>query len=53
MEWNDFEGFGELVIGVVGFIVKLVGNVFGGIGGVLKCMYRIIKKRKEFEEEVL
>ncbi|KAK6953443.1 hypothetical protein Daesc_005747 [Daldinia eschscholtzii] len=39
-EWNDFEGPGEPVTGVVGSLAGTVGDVFRGIGSVL---YRLAK----------
>lgn len=47
-EWNDFEGPGEPLTGVAGSLMRSVGDVFGGIGGV---PYRIAKSAKRRRRE--
>ncbi|KAI1805579.1 glycosyltransferase family 1 protein [Daldinia bambusicola] len=56
-EWNDFEGPGEPVTGVVGSLIGTVGDVFKGVGSV---PYRLAKtshsraerkKRKETKRQ--
>ncbi|KAB5513057.1 glycosyltransferase family 28 domain-containing protein [Coniochaeta sp. 2T2.1] len=46
-EWNDFEGPGEPVTGIVGSLARAIGNVFGGIGGIPFRIGKASKKRKE------
>ncbi|KAI0849493.1 glycosyltransferase family 1 protein [Daldinia vernicosa] len=46
-EWNDFEGPGEPVTGVVGSIVGTVGDVFSGIGSVPYRLAKTSHKRAE------
>ncbi|KAI8962389.1 glycosyltransferase family 1 protein [Daldinia sp. FL1419] len=48
-EWNDFEGPGEPVTGVVGSLVGTVGDVFGGIGSV---PYRLAKTSHRRAEKI-
>ncbi|KAI0181133.1 glycosyltransferase family 1 protein [Hypoxylon sp. FL1284] len=46
-EWNDFEGPGEPVTGIVGWLVGTVGDVFGGIGSVPYHLAKTSHKRAE------
>lgn len=49
-EWNDFEGPGEPVTGVLGTVAGTFGNLFGGIGGVPARLAKTSKKRREHRE---
>lgn len=49
-EWNDFEGPGEPVTGVLGTMAGTVTDVFGSIGGVPGRMAKITQKRRERKE---
>ncbi|KAI2776501.1 glycosyltransferase family 1 protein [Daldinia loculata] len=49
-EWNDFEGPGEPVTGVVGSIVGTVGDVFSGIGSVPYRLAKTSHKRAEWRK---
>ncbi|KAI1384389.1 glycosyltransferase family 1 protein [Hypoxylon trugodes] len=46
-EWNDFEGPGEPITGIVGSLIGTVGDVFGGIGSVPYRLARTSNKRAE------
>lgn len=46
-EWNDFEGPGEPVTGVLGSVAGTFGEVFGGIGGVPARLAKVSNKRRE------
>lgn len=46
-EWNDFEGPGEPVTGVLGTVAGTVTDVFGSIGGVPGRMAKVTRKRRE------
>ncbi|CAN8096391.1 unnamed protein product [Discula destructiva] len=46
-EWNDFEGPGEPVTGILGSVAGTVGNVFAGIGGVPTKLAKSSKRRLE------
>ncbi|KAI1406082.1 glycosyltransferase family 1 protein [Hypoxylon fuscum] len=46
-EWNDFEGPGEPITGIVGSLVGTVGDVFGGIGSVPYRLAKTSNKRAE------
>lgn len=49
-EWNDFEGPGEPVTGVLGSVAGTFGEVFGGIAGVPGRMAKTSNKRRERKE---
>lgn len=49
-EWNDFEGPGEPVTGVLGSMAGSFGEVFGGIGGVPARFAKTATKRRERKE---
>ncbi|KAI6087461.1 hypothetical protein F4821DRAFT_104201 [Hypoxylon rubiginosum] len=49
-EWNDFEGPGEPITGVVGSIMGTVGDVFGGIGSVPYRLAKTSNQRAERKE---
>ncbi|KAI1469484.1 glycosyltransferase family 1 protein [Daldinia caldariorum] len=53
-EWNDFEGPGEPVTGVVGSLVGTVGDVFKGVGSVphrlAKTSHNRAERRKRKEK---
>ncbi|KAK3391868.1 hypothetical protein B0T20DRAFT_67708 [Sordaria brevicollis] len=51
VEWNDFEGPGEPVTGVVGTVVSTVGDAFSGIGGVPIRLGKKAKQRKVKRQE--
>lgn len=46
-EWNDFEGPGEPVTGVLGSMAGTFGEVFGGLGGVPARLAKVSNKRRE------
>lgn len=46
-EWNDFEGPGEPITGLVGSLMGTIGDVFGGIGSV---PYRLAKTSNQRAE---
>ncbi|KAI1760684.1 glycosyltransferase family 1 protein [Hypoxylon sp. FL1150] len=46
-EWNDFEGPGEPITGIVGSLLGTVGDVFGGIGSVPYRLAKTSNKRAE------
>ncbi|KAI1101553.1 glycosyltransferase family 1 protein [Jackrogersella minutella] len=46
-EWNDFEGPGEPITGIVGSLIGTVGDMFGGIGGVPYRLAKTSNKRAE------
>ncbi|KAI0122446.1 glycosyltransferase family 1 protein [Daldinia grandis] len=46
-EWNDFEGPGEPVTGIVGSLAGTVGDVFSGIGSVPFRLAKTSQKRAE------
>lgn len=46
-EWNDFEGPGEPVTGVLGSVAGTFGDVFGGIGRVPARLAKVANKRRE------
>ncbi|OTB08554.1 glycosyltransferase family 1 protein, partial [Hypoxylon sp. CI-4A] len=46
-EFNDFEGPGEPITGIVGSLVGTVGDVFGGIGSVPYRLAKTSNKRAE------
>lgn len=46
-EWNDFEGPGEPVTGVLGSMAGTFGEVFGGIGGVPARLAKVSNMRRE------
>lgn len=50
VEWNDFEGPGEPVTGVLGSVAGTFGNVFAGIGGVPARLAKSSNKRRERKE---
>lgn len=50
-EWNDFEGPGEPVTGVLGSVAGSFGEVFSGIGGVPNRLAKSSKKRRERKEK--
>ncbi|KUI63156.1 Sterol 3-beta-glucosyltransferase UGT80A2 [Cytospora mali] len=50
-EWNDFEGPGEPVTGVLGSIASSFGDVFGGVASVPSRLAKISKKKHEREEK--
>lgn len=49
-EWNDFEGPGEPITGVIGAVAGSFGDVFGGIGRVPGRLARLTQKRRERKE---
>lgn len=46
-EWNDFEGPGEPVTGVLGSMAGTFGDVFSGIGSVPARLAKVSNKRRE------
>lgn len=50
-EWNDFEGPGEPVTGVLGSIAGSFGEVFGGVGSVPSRIAKTSRKRRERKEK--
>ncbi|KAI4869013.1 glycosyltransferase family 1 protein [Hypoxylon rubiginosum] len=46
-EWNDFEGPGEPITGLVGSLLGTVGDAFGGIGSVPYRLAKTSNKRAE------
>ncbi|KAI2602802.1 glycosyltransferase family 1 protein [Hypoxylon sp. NC1633] len=46
-EWNDFEGPGEPITGLVGSLIGTVGDVFGGVGSVPYRLAKTSNKRAE------
>ncbi|KAI1781376.1 glycosyltransferase family 1 protein [Hypoxylon cercidicola] len=46
-EWNDFEGPGEPITGIVGSLLGTVGDAFGGIGSVPYRLAKTSNKRAE------
>lgn len=46
-EWNDFEGPGEPVTGVLGSMAGTFGDMFAGIGGVPARLAKVSNKRHE------
>ncbi|ROV89888.1 hypothetical protein VSDG_08225 [Cytospora chrysosperma] len=49
-EWNDFQGPGEPVTGVLGSIAGSFGDVFGGVASVPSRLAKISHKRRERKE---
>lgn len=50
-EWNDFEGPGEPVTGVLGSIAGSFGEVFGGVASVPSRLAKTSMKRREKKEK--
>lgn len=50
-EWNDFEGPGEPVTGVLGSMAGTFGEVFSGIGGVPARLAKVSNKRRERKQK--
>lgn len=50
-EWNDFEGPGEPVTGVLGSIAVSFGEVFGGVASLPSQLARTSRKRRERKED--
>lgn len=50
-EWNDFEGPGEPVTGVLGSMAGTFGEVFGGLGGVPARLAKVSNKRRERKQK--
>ncbi|KAI2617246.1 glycosyltransferase family 1 protein [Hypomontagnella submonticulosa] len=46
-EWNDFEGPGEPISGVIGSVIGTVGDVFSGIGSLPYRLAKTSNKRTE------
>lgn len=49
-EWNDFEGPGEPVTGILGSVAGTFGDVFGGIAGVPGQLAKTSNKRRNRKE---
>lgn len=54
MEWNDFEGPGEPITGIVGSLARTLAGVFAGIGGapfrLAKTARRRLRKRRRVRQ---